>query len=52
MIIEEFDMKILQAGNIIYEGDTVFGFFSGEALSKQVGIRNIEKEYSISHLKK
>ncbi len=44
MIIEEFDMKILQAGNIIYEGDTVFGFFSGEALSKQVGIRNIEKE--------
>lgn len=44
MIIEEFDMQVLQAGRIIYEGDTVFGFFSREALSQQVGIRGIDKE--------
>ncbi|MBU1183343.1 MAG: type I polyketide synthase [Proteobacteria bacterium] len=44
MIIEEFEMQVLQAGRIIYEGDTVFGFFSDEALSKQVGIRDIDKE--------
>ncbi len=44
MIIEEFEMQILQAGRIIYEGDTVFGFFSEEALSRQVGIRDIDKE--------
>ncbi|OQW99070.1 MAG: hypothetical protein BWK74_03020, partial [Desulfobacteraceae bacterium A6] len=44
MIIEEFDMQVLHAGRIIYEGDTVFGFFSEEALSRQVGIRDINKE--------
>ncbi|MBU1571055.1 MAG: type I polyketide synthase, partial [Proteobacteria bacterium] len=44
MIIEEFEMQVFQAGRIIYEGDTVFGFFSDEALSKQVGIRDIDKE--------
>jgi 3-hydroxymyristoyl/3-hydroxydecanoyl-(acyl carrier protein) dehydratase len=44
MIIEEFDVQVLQAGRIIYEGDTVFGFFSEEALSRQVGIRDIDKE--------
>jgi 3-hydroxymyristoyl/3-hydroxydecanoyl-(acyl carrier protein) dehydratase len=44
MIIEEFDMQVLKAGRIIYEGDTVFGFFSEEALSKQVGIRDVDKE--------
>ena len=44
MIIEEFEMQVLQAGRIIYEGDTVFGFFSEEALSRQVGIRDIDKE--------
>ncbi|MFO7666963.1 MAG: beta-ketoacyl synthase N-terminal-like domain-containing protein [Desulfobacterales bacterium] len=44
MIIEEFDMQVLQEDRIIYEGDTVFGFFSDEALSKQVGIRDIDKE--------
>jgi 3-hydroxymyristoyl/3-hydroxydecanoyl-(acyl carrier protein) dehydratase len=44
MIIEEFDMQILKAGRIIYEGDTVFGFFSEEALSNQVGLRDLDKE--------
>ncbi len=49
MIIEEFEMQVLQTGRIIYEGDTVFGFFSDEALSKQVGIREIDKEiYKLS----
>ncbi|RPH50128.1 MAG: type I polyketide synthase [Desulfobacteraceae bacterium] len=44
MIIEEFEMQVLNAGRIIYEGDTVFGFFSEEALSRQVGIRDIDKK--------
>jgi 3-hydroxymyristoyl/3-hydroxydecanoyl-(acyl carrier protein) dehydratase len=44
MIIEEFEMQLLRAGKVIYEGETVFGFFSDEALSKQVGIRSIDKE--------
>jgi 3-hydroxymyristoyl/3-hydroxydecanoyl-(acyl carrier protein) dehydratase len=44
MIIEEFEVQILNGGRKIYEGDTVFGFFTEEALSKQVGIRDIEKE--------
>jgi len=44
MIIEEFDFKILQGDKIIYEGDTNFGFFSNEALSRQVGITDAAKQ--------
>jgi 3-hydroxymyristoyl/3-hydroxydecanoyl-(acyl carrier protein) dehydratase len=42
MIIERFDMQAISAGALIYEGDTTFGFFTSEALSQQVGIRNCE----------
>ncbi|GBC61395.1 type I polyketide synthase [Desulfonema ishimotonii] len=38
MIIENFDMQVLQDGEMIYDGDTYFGFFSAEALANQVGI--------------
>ncbi|MDM8524967.1 beta-ketoacyl synthase N-terminal-like domain-containing protein [Desulfococcaceae bacterium HSG8] len=44
MIIENFDMQILQAGEIVYEGDTYFGFFTKDALAQQIGIRGAEKQ--------
>ncbi|QTA92088.1 beta-ketoacyl synthase N-terminal-like domain-containing protein [Desulfonema magnum] len=47
MIIENFDMQVLQSGKMIYEGDTYFGFFTKAALDQQVGIRGAkEKAYN------
>jgi len=43
MIIEHFDFQVLQDADIAYSGETYFGFFSSQALSRQVGIRNAEK---------
>jgi acyl transferase domain-containing protein/3-hydroxymyristoyl/3-hydroxydecanoyl-(acyl carrier protein) dehydratase len=40
MIIQEFDFTVADATGLIYEGDTMFGFFSKEALANQVGIRD------------
>jgi len=40
MIIEHFDMQILQNDSMIYEAETAFGFFTNEALSQQIGIRD------------
>ncbi|MBQ7503322.1 hypothetical protein IJT93_11570 [bacterium] len=39
LIIQSFDMKIEQKGEVIYEGTTTFGFFTKQALADQVGIR-------------
>ena len=39
MIIENFDMQVLDAQGMIYEGTTYFGFFTESALANQVGIR-------------
>ena len=44
MIIEHFDFKVFQDHEIVYSGETYFGFFSKEALSQQVGIRGAEKQ--------
>ena len=38
MIIERFDMEVLQHGEKIYAGNTYFGFFTQRALDQQVGI--------------
>ncbi len=38
MIIEHFDIQILQSDKLIYEGNTNFGFFTKMALAQQVGI--------------
>jgi PfaB family protein len=38
MIIEHFDIQILQSDQLIYEGNTNFGFFTKEALAQQIGI--------------
>lgn len=40
MIIENFDMQVLRGERVIYDGTTSFGFFSKEALARQVGIRD------------
>lgn len=40
MIIQEFDFSVADREGIVYEGDTMFGFFSREALASQVGIRD------------
>ena len=42
MIIEHFDFEVLQATEMVYAGQTYFGFFSQEALAQQVGIRNVD----------
>ncbi|MEE8430876.1 MAG: hypothetical protein V3S16_06485 [Candidatus Desulfatibia sp.] len=42
MIIEHFDFEVLQDAEIIYAGNTYFGFFSKETLDQQIGIRGAE----------
>ncbi|MBL0226310.1 MAG: type I polyketide synthase [Geobacteraceae bacterium] len=42
MIIQEFDFNVADRHGILYEGDTMFGFFSKEALANQVGIRDAQ----------
>jgi 3-hydroxymyristoyl/3-hydroxydecanoyl-(acyl carrier protein) dehydratase/malonyl CoA-acyl carrier protein transacylase len=40
MIIQGYDFEIRDAQGPVYSGDTVFGFFSKEALANQVGVRD------------
>jgi len=40
MIIQEFDFRVADRHGVIYEGDTMFGFFAKDALANQVGIRD------------
>lgn len=40
MIIQEFDFSVADRFGILYEGETMFGFFAKEALANQVGIRD------------
>jgi PfaB family protein len=47
MIIQEFDFSVADCHGILYEGDTMFGFFSKEALANQVGIRDA-KPYQVT----
>ena len=42
MIIEHFDFRVLAGAEMIYTGTTYFGFFSKQALAKQVGIRGAD----------
>ncbi len=43
MIIEDFDLEVLQGSTMIYKGRTNFGFFSQEALANQVGIQTAKQ---------
>ena len=47
MIIQEYDFSVADRHGILYEGDTMFGFFSKEALANQVGIRDA-KPYQVT----
>ncbi len=38
MLIQKFDMQVWQGEQTIYDGNTAFGFFTKEALARQVGI--------------
>jgi 3-hydroxymyristoyl/3-hydroxydecanoyl-(acyl carrier protein) dehydratase len=40
LIIQDFDMEVLDRDGLVYKGTTNFGFFSEKALSRQTGIRN------------
>jgi len=40
MIIQEYDFSVADGHGILYRGETMFGFFSKEALAAQVGIRD------------
>jgi PfaB family protein len=40
MIIQEFDFTVADRVGTLYEGETMFGFFSREALHNQLGIRD------------
>jgi 3-hydroxymyristoyl/3-hydroxydecanoyl-(acyl carrier protein) dehydratase len=40
MIIQEYDFTVYDRLGPIYEGDTMFGFFTREALANQLGIRD------------
>jgi 3-hydroxymyristoyl/3-hydroxydecanoyl-(acyl carrier protein) dehydratase len=44
MIIENFDMQILRGDQMLYKGDTYFGFFTKEALANQVGIHGAKTD--------
>lgn len=40
MIIQNYDFTVRCGADVVYRGDTVFGFFSADALAQQVGIRD------------
>lgn len=44
MIIEHFDFKVQQDTELIYSGDTYFGFFTKQALARQIGIRGADQQ--------
>ena len=50
MIIEHFDFQVLAADQMIYDGDTNFGFFTPQALAQQVGLRQAVYQPNASEL--
>jgi len=40
MIIQEFDFSVADRQGVVYQGETMFGFFSKQALANQLGIRD------------
>lgn len=39
MIIQKFTFAMSRAGRVVYEGETLFGFFTRDALAQQIGLR-------------
>jgi 3-hydroxymyristoyl/3-hydroxydecanoyl-(acyl carrier protein) dehydratase len=44
IIIEAFEFKVLRRTDLVYEGTTVFGFFTTESLANQKGIQRLDDE--------
>jgi len=44
MIIEHFDFEVLQGSEMVYAGETNFGFFTRAALANQVGLTGTHRE--------
>src|SRR5262249_48126764 len=40
MVIQQYEFVVRNAGRIVYQGETTFGFFRKEALAQQVGLRD------------
>ena len=40
LIIQDFDLEVLNKGEMLYQGHTNFGFFTRASLSNQTGIKN------------
>ncbi|MDY0191678.1 MAG: beta-ketoacyl synthase N-terminal-like domain-containing protein [Desulfuromonas sp.] len=47
MIIQSYDFCVSDSNGAVYQGDTVFGFFSHQALANQIGIRDAA-QYELS----
>ena len=43
MIIENFDFEIRRGTDVVYRGDTYFGFFTDKALARQEGIQDAKR---------
>jgi 3-hydroxymyristoyl/3-hydroxydecanoyl-(acyl carrier protein) dehydratase len=39
MIIQDYDLEVINKGRTVYKGSTQFGFFSKQSLAAQVGVR-------------
>jgi 3-hydroxymyristoyl/3-hydroxydecanoyl-(acyl carrier protein) dehydratase len=46
LIIQDFDMEVLNGTEILYKGHTNFGFFTKEALANQTGIKASPLDYT------
>ncbi|MBI5591445.1 MAG: type I polyketide synthase [Deltaproteobacteria bacterium] len=44
MIIESFDFRVASGDDMIYDGETTFGFFTESALAQQKGMANADAE--------
>ena len=42
MIIESFEFQVLSGNKMVYDGETIFGFFTDTVLAQQKGIRGID----------
>jgi 3-hydroxymyristoyl/3-hydroxydecanoyl-(acyl carrier protein) dehydratase len=43
MIIESYEFRVKDGDDIIYKGDTTFGFFTAQAMGQQKGLRDANK---------
>lgn len=48
MIIEDFTFRVLLDDDVVFKGNTNFGFFTPQSLSAQAGISNADKDFNNS----